>query len=200
MYGTSLNLRPEFSIFHFKIIPFITSIALSRNSLYLAVGASHHVQVFGHVQIWHTEAQKLEAEAKDVYDREAAFDGSTAYAKEHGLDSESYPVERCGSNPIPGFSLSYSQSRFTLYVTRRKPASTNSAGGSSSMCSCTSKAMADFYLDDGKIWMLGYVSGLDIRQKRAKPPFGMIAARTRKSDPLSGLGPGDVFSLFLIIG
>ena len=45
------------------------------------------------------------------------------------------------------------------------------------MCSCTSKAMTDSLLSGGEIWMLPYVSGLDIRQNRAELPLGMIAAR-----------------------
>ena len=175
----------------------ITSVALSRNALYLAVGTSDYTAVPArlersrHFNLWTTRPTMLEAETECQYGgSKAAFDGLTAYAKEHGLESESYPVEQCGSDPVPGFSLSYSQSRFAFYVTRRSPACTNSTEVSSSMCSCTSKAMVDFYFShDDEIRMHPYVSGLDIRQNRTELPLGMIMARKRS-----------VNYLFLIMG
>ena len=154
-------------------------------------GSDRILEYSRHVHVWNTETRELEAETERQYDgSKAAFDGLTAYAKEHGLESESYPVEQCGSDPVPGFSLSYSQSRFAFYVTRRSPACTNSTEVSSSMCSCTSKAMVDFYFShDDEIRMHPYVSGLDIRQNRTELPLGMIMARKRS-----------VNYLFLIMG
>ena len=157
----------------------ITPVASSGNALYLAVAAYDYDEDSSHVQVRSTEAKKLEAEAEcQDGNQQDASDGLTAYAKEHGLDSESYPGERFALNPVAGFSLSYSQSRFGLYVTRRSTARTNSTEVSSSVRSRTSKAIVDFCLDhDDEIWMIPYASGLEIRQNRAELPLGMIAAR-----------------------
>ena len=106
-------------------------------------------------------------------------------------------MEQCGSNPVPGFSLSCSQSCFAFYITRKRSVSTNSREGSNSMCSCTATAMVDFCIDDDEIEMFPYVNGLDIRQNRAGLPLGMIAALKMGCNYYLTL---HVAHLFLILG
>ena len=123
------------------------------------VCASTHRDV---IEVWSVDTSNGQEDISHPYELDVVLD---EYSRGRG----DFPLLKCCSKPIPGFSWSFSD--VTLDV---KPFVSGSADESANVCSCAALFMFDGDIGIHRIVSLPHARGRGIRRSTAKGEVGMI--------------------------